>query len=74
MIDILVGGSPCQSFSISGKRAGLEDARGTLFYDYARIISEAKPKAFIYENVPGLLSHDNGKTFHIITIVFLCLK
>lgn len=69
-VDILVGGSPCQSFSISGKRAGLEDARGTLFYDYARMIAETKPKVFIYENVPGLLSHDNGKTFQIITQIF----
>ncbi len=69
-IDLFVGGSPCQSFSISGKRAGLEDARGTLFYDYARVISEAKPKVFIYENVPGILSHDEGKTFKIITEIF----
>ena len=69
-VDLLVGGSPCQSFSISGKRAGLEDARGTLFYDYARMISETKPKVFIYENVPGLLSHDKGNTFKIITDIF----
>lgn len=69
-VDILVGGSPCQSFSISGKRAGLEDARGTLFFDYARMISETKPKVFIYENVPGLLNHDGGKTFKIITEIF----
>ncbi len=69
-VDILVGGSPCQSFSISGKRAGLEDARGTLFFDYARMISETKPKVFIYENVPGLLNHDSGKTFKIITEIF----
>ena len=69
-VDLLVGGSPCQSFSISGKRAGLEDARGTLFFDYARLIKETQPKAFIYENVPGLLSHDNGRTFKIITEIF----
>ena len=50
-VDIFVGGSPCQSFSIIGKKAGLEDARGTLFYDYARLVKEMKPKAFIYENV-----------------------
>ena len=46
-IDLLVGGSPCQSFSIIGKRAGLEDTRGTLFYDYARLISQTKPKVFV---------------------------
>mgnify|MGYP000904965257 CR=1 FL=1 len=69
-VDLFVGGSPCQSFSISGYRKGLEDARGTLFYDYARMISEIKPKVFIYENVPGLLNHDGGKTFDIITKIF----
>ena len=69
-VDLLVGGSPCQSFSIRGKRAGLEDARGTLFFDYARLIKETQPRAFIYENVPGLLSHDSGRTFKIITEIF----
>ena len=69
-VDLIVGGSPCQSFSISGKRAGLEDARGTLFFDYARLIKETQPRAFIYENVPGLLSHDSGRTFKIITEIF----
>lgn len=69
-IDLLVGGSPCQSFSISGKRLGFEDTRGTLFYEYARLIKEIKPKAFIFENVPGMLSHDKGKTWDTITNVF----
>lgn len=69
-IDLFVGGSPCQSFSIIGKRGGLDDARGTLFYDYARLIKEIKPKVFIYENVPGMLSHDKGNTFNIISDVF----
>ena len=69
-VDLFVGGSPCQSFSISGHRKGLEDARGTLFYDYARLIKEVQPKAFIYENVPGMLSHDKGKTFEIISGIF----
>ena len=69
-IDLFVGGSPCQSFSISGKRAGLNDARGTLFYDFARMVDELQPKVFIYENVPGLLNHDNGNTFRIITEIF----
>ena len=49
-IDLLVGGSPCQSFSIIGKRGGFKDTRGTLFYEYARIIKEVQPKAFIFEN------------------------
>ncbi|MEG2329659.1 DNA cytosine methyltransferase [Anaerorhabdus sp.] len=69
-LDIYVGGSPCQSFSISGKRLGLEDARGTLFYDYARLIKESKPKVFIYENVPGILSHDKGFTWSKICEIF----
>ncbi len=69
-VDIFVGGSPCQSFSISGYRRGLEDARGTLFYEYARLVNEIKPKAFIYENVPGMLSHDGGNTWKIISNIF----
>ena len=62
-VDILVGGSPCQAFSTYGKRGGIEDARGTLFYEYVRIVKESRPKVFIYENVTGLLTIDNGKTF-----------
>lgn len=69
-IDIFVGGSPCQSFSIIGKRAGLNDARGTLFYEYARLVKEIKPKVFIYENVLGMLNHDKGNTWKIIQDVF----
>lgn len=69
-VDLFVGGSPCQSFSISGKRLGLEDTRGTLFYDYARLVKEIKPKVFIYENVPGMLSHDKGRTWDTISRVF----
>ncbi|GHV67037.1 cytosine-specific methyltransferase [Bacteroidia bacterium] len=69
-IDILVGGSPCQAFSIVGKRKGLEDIRGTLFYDFARVVNETKPKVFIFENVKGLVNHDNGKTWQIVTDVF----
>ena len=72
-IDLLVGGSPCQSFSIIGKRGGLEDTRGTLFYEYARIVKEAQPKAFIYENVLGMLSHDKGQTWATINNVFQSL-
>jgi DNA (cytosine-5)-methyltransferase 1 len=69
-IDILVGGSPCQAFSMVGKRMGLEDIRGTLFYDYARIVNETKPKVFIYENVKGLTNHANGRTWTIVQDVF----
>lgn len=69
-IDLYVGGSPCQPFSVIGRQAGLEDARGTLFYDYVRVLDEIKPKVFIYENVYGLLKHDNGNTWKVIQEVF----
>lgn len=69
-VDLFVGGSPCQSFSVIGKRGGLEDTRGTLFYDYARLVNEIQPKVFIYENVPGMLNHDKGKTWEVIKSVF----
>ena len=59
-VDLFVGGSPCQSFSLVGKQRGLEDTRGTLFYEYARLIDEIKPKVFIYENVRAVVSHDSG--------------
>ena len=64
--DILVGGFPCQAFSVAGKRLGFEDTRGTLFFDVARIIKSKKPKVFVLENVKGLLSHDSGNTFNTI--------
>lgn len=64
--DILVGGFPCQSFSIAGKRRGFDDTRGTLFFDIARILKIKKPKQCLLENVKGLLSHDNGNTFKTI--------
>lgn len=69
-IDLFVGGSPCQSFSSVGFQHGLDDTRGTLFYEYARLIKEIKPKVFIYENVRNLLRHDHGKTWEIIKEVF----
>ena len=69
-IDLFVGGSPCQSFSIIGAQGGFSDTRGTLFYEYARLVKEIKPKVFIYENVYGLTKHDNGKTWSIIQQVF----
>lgn len=73
-VDLFVGGSPCQSFSTYGHRKGLEDTRGTLFYDYARLVKEIQPKAFIFENVTGLLNHDNGKTWDVISSTFKSLK
>lgn len=73
-VDLLVGGSPCQSFSSVGFKGGLEDARGTLFYEYARIIKEVNPKVFIYENVRGLTTHDHGKTWKIIKSIFNSLN
>jgi len=72
-VDLFVGGSPCQSFSILGKRGGLDDARGTLFYEYARLINEIQPKVFIYENVVGMINHDKGKTWETIKDIFSSL-
>lgn len=72
-LDILVGGSPCQSFSNYGKKLGLEDVRGTLFYDYARVISESKPKIFIYENVENVTKNDHGRTWKVMFDVWQSL-
>ena len=72
-LDIMVGGSPCQSFSNYGKKLGLEDVRGTLFYDYARVISESKPKIFIYENVENVTKNDGGKTWKVMFDVWQSL-
>jgi len=64
--DVLVGGFPCQAFSIAGKRGGFQDTRGTLFFDIARILKRKKPKAFLLENVGGLVTHDGGRTIETI--------
>lgn len=69
-IDILSGGYPCQTFSYAGKRKGMEDTRGTLFYPYSQILKEIKPKVFIAENVKGLVNHDHGKTLETMIKVF----
>lgn len=69
-VDLFVGGSPCQSFSFVGKQRGLDDTRGTLFYEYARLIDEIRPKVFIYENVRAVTSHDGGKTWKKMQQVF----
>ena len=73
-VDLFVGGSPCQSFSLVGKQRGLADTRGTLFYEYARLVSEIKPKVFIYENVKALLSNDEGKTWETVSRIFTDLN
>lgn len=69
-LDLLSGGAPCQAFSYAGKRLGLEDTRGTLFYHYALFLKQLQPKMFLFENVKGLLSHDKGKTHETIVNVF----
>lgn len=61
-VDVVTGGFPCQAFSYAGKKLGLNDARGTLFYEFARVVQEINPAICLGENVRGLLSHDNGKT------------
>lgn len=69
-LDLLSGGAPCQSFSYAGKRLGLQDVRGTMFYHYATFLEKLQPKTFLFENVKGLLTHDNGKTFQTILRIF----
>lgn len=61
-VDVVTGGFPCQAFSYAGKKLGLADARGTLFYEFARVVKEVNPLICIGENVRGLLSHEGGKT------------
>jgi len=69
-IDVVTGGFPCQAFSYAGKKMGLKDTRGTLFYDFARAVNELRPPIFIAENVRGLVNHDNGNTLRGILSVF----
>ena len=64
--DFLVGGFPCQAFSVAGKRRGFDDTRGTLFFEIARILKDKRPRYFLLENVKGLLSHNKGETFQTI--------
>jgi DNA (cytosine-5)-methyltransferase 1 len=65
-IDVMAGGFPCQAFSYAGKSLGFADTRGTLFYEYARLIDQVKPRLVLGENVKGLLNHDNGRTLSVI--------
>lgn len=76
-VNLFVGGSPCQSFSIAGARGGFEDTRGTLFFEYCRLVKEIQPEVFIYENVYGVLTHDKvdrtqkyGRTWETMRNVF----
>ena len=66
MVDFLSGGFPCQAFSYAGKKGGLNDTRGTLFFELARAVNEIRPKVFMCENVKGLMSHDGGNTMNVI--------
>lgn len=66
--DVLVGGFPCQAFSVAGKRLGFEDTRGTLFFEVARIANKKKPKALVLENVKGLVNHNKGSTLETILL------
>lgn len=66
-IDVMAGGFPCQAFSFAGNKRGFEDARGTLFYDFARLIDQVQPRLVLGENVRGLLNHDGGKTLRIMS-------
>jgi len=69
-VDLLTGGFPCQAFSYAGKKRGMEDTRGTLFYEFARALKESEPKIFLAENVRGLVSHDKGRTLQTMVEVF----
>ena len=62
-VDVVVGGSPCQAFSVAGKREGLMDTRGQLMLEYVRAVAEVRPRWFLWENVPGVLSQDRGRAF-----------
>lgn len=69
-LDLLSGGYPCQAFSYAGKKAGLQDTRGTLFYHFAKLLNDLKPKMFLAENVRGLVNHDNGRTLKVMLDAF----
>lgn len=68
--DLLCAGFPCQAFSVAGRRLGFGDMRGTLIFEVARIVKEKRPPLLLLENVPGLLSHDGGRTVKTIFSVF----
>ncbi len=64
--ELLIGGFPCQAFSVAGKRRGFDDTRGTLFFELCRIARIKQPRLLLFENVKGLLNHERGETFRII--------
>jgi DNA (cytosine-5)-methyltransferase 1 len=66
-IDVLAGGFPCQAFSYAGNKLGFADTRGTLFYEFARLIEQVRPRIVLGENVRGLLNHDGGRTLQVMT-------
>lgn len=68
-VDVIFAGLPCQAFSLIGKRLGFEDVRGTLFYEFLRALREVMPKAFVIENVEGLVSHDRGRTLKTMLLL-----
>ena len=65
-VDLVYGGPPCQAFSVFGKRQGINDPRGTLLWDYIRVIHEIQPRSFIFENVAGILTVDGGRVFDML--------
>ena len=65
-LDLLSGGYPCQAFSYAGKKMGLSDTRGTMFYYYSQALEQLMPKMFLAENVRGLVNHDGGKTLSLM--------
>ena len=69
-VDIVCGGSPCQNLSVAGKREGLRGSESGLFYEYARIVNELKPKCAVWENVPGALSSNGGRDFETVLCAF----
>lgn len=69
-VDIVCGGSPCQNLSVAGKREGLRGSESGLFYEYARIVNELKPKFAVWENVPGALSSNGGRDFETVLCAF----
>lgn len=69
-IDFISGGYPCQAFSYAGRKLGLDDVRGTMFFYFAKIINDLKPKIFLAENVKGLTTHDNGKTLQTMINIY----
>lgn len=69
-IELVIGGSPCQSYSVAGKRGGFDDTRGSLFFEYCRVLKQTQPKYFLFENVKGVLSHDKGQTIDTMIRAF----